>query len=209
MRVMTLPALLAACYTPPDLPTTPYEAPVLSSADGGVLSICAPEREAAVSCTIDGDTLDLSFCGEDFGGERVRLLGIDAPEMARDGQPADCYAEAAANELQRIASGRFLTLSFDAECTDVFGRTLAYLWMDDSEAELVLDGQYLEELRESSTYDEDDVVPQVLLNEYLLIAGFARKYDEEWVEPLRWEQDFIAAERLAMARRYGIWSSCD
>jgi endonuclease YncB( thermonuclease family) len=200
---------LAGCYTPPDLPTTPYEAPILSSADGGPLSICAPQRDAAVACVVDGDTLDLSACGESAGGERVRLLGIDAPETEKPGQDAECYADLAAAELARLAAGRFLTLTFDRECTDTFGRTLAYLWMEQYDAEILLNGPLLDELMSSSTYEEDDDEPMIMLNEYMLIGGFAPRFDEDWVEPLRWEQEMIAAERRAYARRQGLWATCD
>jgi endonuclease YncB( thermonuclease family) len=197
------------CYRAPDLPTTPYEAPVLSSSEGGPFTACAPRRDVVVACTVDGDTLDVGQCGESAGGERVRLLGIDAPETEKPGQEVECFADRAASELQRIAAGRYLTLTFDAECTDTFGRTLAYVWMDLRDAEIVLDGPQLDELVESSTFDEDDASPQVLLNEYLLLGGFVQRFSEEWVEDLRWEQDLIAAERLAYARQQGLWSSCE
>jgi endonuclease YncB( thermonuclease family) len=56
--------------------------------------------------------------------------------------------------------------------------------------------------------DEEEPVRRVLLNEYLLLAGWVRRYDEDWVEPLSLEADLIAAERLAQVRQQGLWGRC-
>jgi micrococcal nuclease len=201
--------LVVGCYTPPDLETTPYEAPILSSGEDGPLSVCRPTQKATVACTLDGDTLDLGACGENQGGERIRLLGLDAPEIESDGVEADCYGDLAADELRRIANGRYLTFSFDSECEGVFGRTLAYAWMDLEDAEQVLDTRFLDEILDSETFDDSSDRPLVLLNQYMLVAGFARLFAEERFERLRWERQFIAAERVASVRKYGLWAACE
>ena len=58
---------------------------------------------AAVTCSapyvVDGDTLQ---CGP----ERVRLFGVDAPELAHGGRPAQPGAVEARRMLERITSGR-------------------------------------------------------------------------------------------------------
>lgn len=203
---LALTVALAGCYTPPDLPVVPYEAPILSG-DGTPVEVCAPERDARVGCTIDGDTVDLDDCGED--GERLRLLGIDAPETAKPGTPAECYADLAEAELRRVVGDEIVRLAFDRDCVDVFGeRTLAYLWLDQTTARA--------RLGEDETDDvlaihgaSDDPDARVLVNTYLLLEGWVRRYDEEWVEPLRWEAEFIAAERLAQVRGNRLWSACE
>lgn len=79
-------------------------APMPACADGTFL----------VARVIDGDTLVLT------GGTRVRLLGIDTPEV---GEP---WAEEATRSLQKMAMGKMVTLK---ECArkDPYGRTLAVL----------------------------------------------------------------------------------
>jgi endonuclease YncB( thermonuclease family) len=68
-----LPLLLAACYDPPDLP--PFEGvPIVAAPPEG----CRPDQDEEILCTVDGDTFDIGNCGE--GGERFRMLGVDAPE---------------------------------------------------------------------------------------------------------------------------------
>lgn len=55
-----------------------------------------------VTAVVDGDTLRV----EDLGGHelgRVRLLGIDAPEVAHPPTPAECYADQATDLLEELA----------------------------------------------------------------------------------------------------------
>jgi Staphylococcal nuclease homologue len=64
------------------------------------------------------------------GGQRVRLIGIDAPEIGHDGAPDRPYAQAAKAELARIlaASGRRVRLLDGREPRDRYGRLLAHLY---------------------------------------------------------------------------------
>jgi endonuclease YncB( thermonuclease family) len=76
----------------------------------------------------DGDTLIVSTPA---GRERVRLLGIDAPEASRTrlGRP-DCGGQAAARSLRHLARPgarlRLLTDSDSGDIRDRYGRLLAY-----------------------------------------------------------------------------------
>jgi micrococcal nuclease len=77
-----------------------------------------------VTRVIDGDTLELD------GVERIRLVGIDCPELDEPLGPV-----VAAWLRQRI-EGQLVRLSFDPATSlsghrDVFGRTLAYVWLAD------------------------------------------------------------------------------
>lgn len=58
----------------------------------------------------DGDTIAVSVDGQ---RERVRIIGIDAPEMARDGAAAECYAQPAASHLQSLVQGKRVHLLAD------------------------------------------------------------------------------------------------
>ena len=73
---------------------------------------------------VDGDTLLLT------DGARVRLVGLDAPELGRDGAPDAPLAAAARDHLQTLvdlAGGR-VRLRGDAR--DHYGRTLAVVYSD-------------------------------------------------------------------------------
>ncbi|MCG2721612.1 MAG: thermonuclease family protein [Thermodesulfovibrionales bacterium] len=70
----------------------------------------------------DGDTVSVLLGRKK---EKIRLIGIDAPEMGQ--QP---WGEGAKNYLESIlnASGQKVRIERDVEERDTYGRTLAYLW---------------------------------------------------------------------------------
>jgi len=59
--------------------------------------------------------------------ERVRYIGVDTPETAKPGAPADCYGERARAFNERLVAGRDVTLERDVEERDRYGRLLAYV----------------------------------------------------------------------------------
>lgn len=71
---------------------------------------------------IDGDTLDL------VDGRRVRLIGINAPEIGRRGSVSEPYAQAARKALLRLVEGAELKLLVGDQAVDKYGRTLAHLF---------------------------------------------------------------------------------
>ena len=77
-------------------------------------------RSGRVAHVVDGDTLDV-------GRERVRVLGIDAPE--RD----ECGYAAASGATAELALGRVIHLEVDdtQAARDRFGRTVAYVRLPD------------------------------------------------------------------------------
>ncbi len=73
----------------------------------------------------DGDTVILDT------GQKVRLLGIDTPELEREGQPADFLAHKAKRALADLAQGKRVRLEYDKLRYDRYGRTLAFLFLPD------------------------------------------------------------------------------
>ena len=73
-----------------------------------------------------GDTVTVQTATEKM---KVRLLGVDAPEIAHGSSPADCGGPQAAAALRALVKGRKVTLSTDAHTDrhDRFGRVLGYL----------------------------------------------------------------------------------
>ena len=88
---------------------------------GIVLLACATSArtQASQSCTVakvsDGDSIR---CRD---GARVRLIGIDAPELDQD--PFGPRSRAALEP-----GGTVVTLEFDVQPRDQYGRLLAYVW---------------------------------------------------------------------------------
>ncbi|WP_271409550.1 thermonuclease family protein [Pseudomonas sp. Q1-7] len=73
---------------------------------------------------VDGDTLRL------VDGRSVRLIGLNAPELARKGRSAEPYAQAARRRLQQLVhdNGDRVALRLGREPRDHYGRTLAHLY---------------------------------------------------------------------------------
>ena len=65
------------------------------------------------------------------GGAKVRVLGIDAPEMERDGQPAHFLAHKAKADVAGLTLGKTVALEYDRLRYDHYGRLLAYLFLPD------------------------------------------------------------------------------
>lgn len=80
-----------------------------------------------VTRVIDGDTVQVSGISASLNG-RVRLIGVDTPEIAHDGMPGDCYGAEAA-DFTGALEGHVVWLTFDRECTDRYDRLLAYVWV--------------------------------------------------------------------------------
>ncbi len=92
-----------------------------------------------VAKVVDGDTLRLQ------DGRSVRLIGINAPERARDGRPAEPFAEAATKRLQALvaANGGAVGLRLGPRARDHYGRTLAHAYDRQGrnlEAQLLVEG---------------------------------------------------------------------
>lgn len=188
---------LLACYTPPDLP--PFGGvPIVAAPPEG----CRDDDEYTVACTIDGDTFDLSLCGD--GGERVRMLGVDAPETEKPGKAADCYANEAWDWLTSVLAGQEVTLSFDRTCTDIYDRTLAYVWLRGDAFEAVADDLPFW----VSNWYQDPEEPAILLNEVMLGEGYARQYPEDLAGTLVFQTRLDDAAREAEQFSRGLWGAC-
>jgi len=97
------------------------------------------DEVATVKYVHDGDTLHLT------DRRKIRLIGIDTPELARKGKPAQPYAFEAKKSLQELifANHNKIGLVFGEDKLDRYGRTLAHLFLLDGaniQAELISRG---------------------------------------------------------------------
>ncbi|MFO0683422.1 MAG: thermonuclease family protein [Sandaracinus sp.] len=90
-------------------------------------SACRAPLLARVTFITDGDTIHVEGVTEATGDLTIRMIGINAPEIAHGaGTTAECYGDEATTFTRQL-DGHLLWLTFDGECFDVYGRTLAYL----------------------------------------------------------------------------------
>lgn len=78
-------------------------------------------REARVVHVVDGDTVVLP------GGRLLRLIGINSPELGKDGRPDEPLAAAARARLMHWVQGKSVMITPGRENKDRHGRALAYL----------------------------------------------------------------------------------
>ena len=91
-------------------------------------SMTGTRLEAILVDVVDGDTIRVYM--SDGREEKVRYIGLDAPEMAHEDAAGEYLgAEAAIHNAELLAGGE-LVLESDIEVRDDFGRLLAYVWAD-------------------------------------------------------------------------------
>lgn len=105
--------------------TAALAAILLLSATALAAPQCPPDRideQALVKQVLDGDTVDL----ED--GRRIRLIGLNTPEIGHGGTPSAPLAIEARDRLQQLLAehGNRIALRHDRERTDEHQRTLAH-----------------------------------------------------------------------------------
>ncbi len=160
--------------------------------DAGVPYNGMPSRNILVRYVLDGDTIIVSANdsvrtpdGRSMNGEKVRLLGLDSPEIAHDPVPADCGGDAASAFTEAAIGGRIVTLEWDvtkctaanpAGCRDNFGRLLGYV---------IKSGE--------------------VHNENLLRTGNARVFRGDRFRH-QFSDRYAALEAEARAARLGLWA---
>ncbi|MCG0239167.1 MAG: thermonuclease family protein [Firmicutes bacterium] len=140
--ILALAVLVAGCGAPAAGPTPPAqetpaapatEAPAgeAGEAPSGAAQEVPPgvpqgARLAVVERVVDGDTLEVQLDGQT---ERVRMIGVDTPEV--HGQVEPYGPEASAFTKKVLAPGTRVWLELDVETRDRYGRLLAYVWLAD------------------------------------------------------------------------------
>lgn len=94
---------------------------------------------AYVTRVVDGDTVEVQLDGEE---EDVRYIGVDTPETVKPEEPVECFGPQASDFNHRLVERQRVRLVFDEERRDVYGRLLAYVYLEDRfvNAELVRRG---------------------------------------------------------------------
>jgi len=83
-------------------------------------------RRGVAERVIDGDTIVLE------SGEIIRYLGIDAPEKNKP------FFTQAKEKNEELIGGQEVELELDVQEKDKYGRTLAYIWLEEKMINLEL-----------------------------------------------------------------------
>ena len=136
-----------------------------------------PAGIGVVRSVVDGDTIDVRIDGRH---DRVRLIGIDTPEVAAPDHPAECYGpEASRYSAGLLVAGMKVRLVRDVVGRDDYGRLLAYVFR---------------------------VEDNLFVNEHIIAAGFARPLN---IEPnSAYHRRFVEAAAAAKRSSLGLWGGC-
>ncbi len=109
---------------------------------------------------VDGDTIDIDIRDGKFKHTRIRLLGVDTPEVANKKYKGMYYGREATEFVEQLALDKDVTVIIDtiSDIRDRYGRMLAYLKLADGRVvneELVRRGFGYADLRFAhSDYDK-------------------------------------------------------
>ena len=123
---------------------------------------------------VDGDTFWLiNAKGEK---EKIRFICIDAPEAKNYGKKVkQYYGKESTNFLTNYLKGKKVRLEYDVQRYDQYGRTLAYVYLEDG----------------------------TFLNEYLIKNGYAKVVT--FPPNVKYHRQFVIAERYARQHQLGMW----
>ncbi len=95
-------------------------APVVSQTDSATVQVVR---------VIDGDTIQVCCV---FGDRvTVRYIGVDTPETHHPMRGVEPYGMEAAEANRKLVDGKTVRLEFDVQQLDRYGRTLAYVYLED------------------------------------------------------------------------------
>jgi len=128
-----------------------------------------------VSKFVDGDTFWITNSrGQQ---EKIRLIGVDAPESRRTGRKEiGFYGKEASAYVQKILEGKKIRLEYDVGKYDRYKRTLAYVYLQDG----------------------------TFLNAHLIENGYAMVMT---VPPnVKYAELFVRLQKEARAKKKGLWA---
>ncbi len=95
---------------------------LVSCQDGSFLAV-------KVVRVVDGDTIQVCCIG--WKREKVRYIGVDTPETHHPMRGVEPYGMEAAEANRKLVDGKTVRLEFDVQQFDKYGRTLAYVYLED------------------------------------------------------------------------------
>lgn len=131
--------------------------------------------QAQVVRVVDGDTIEVLVANK---REKVRVIGIDTPEVVDPRRPVQCFGKEASSYAKKILSNQTVFLESDSTQADKdkYGRLLRYVWL------------------ENATLD---------FGQEMIAKGYAHEYTYQL--PYKYQTEYKQVEKNAREARYGLW----
>ena len=143
---------------------------VLLASGGTSPAADADSLRVKVHWVDDGDTIVVA------GGERVRYLGINTPEVAHKDEPGEPFGDEAKAFNKKLVQGHWINLELAEQQRDPYGRLLAYVFLADG----------------------------TFVNGELVRQGYAHLLRKQ--PKLRYWERLLALQRQALKEKKGMWS---
>lgn len=132
--------------------------------------------KAQVNRVVDGDTLEVLL---DNKKQKIRVIGIDTPEVVDPRRPVQCFGKEASNYAKELLNGQ--TVYLEADNTqgdrDNYKRLLRYVWIDNG---------------------------QVDFGKQMIGKGYAHEYTYNL--PYKYRESYKDAEQKARDDKVGLWA---
>lgn len=124
---------------------------------------------------VDGDTIDVKINSQ---VQRVRLIGINTPEVVDPRKPVECFGQEASAKAHQWLDNQEVTLESDSsqDDKDKYNRLLRYITT-----------------REGLFYNLE-----------IIKAGYA--YEYTYNLPYKYQNEFKAAQTVAQTAKLGLWA---
>jgi endonuclease YncB( thermonuclease family) len=159
-------------------------AALVSLGPGAFAQVAEKESPAAKILQPSGDSLSFTVASAISGntlllstGEKLKLLGVAAPEMGGPSSVADYHAEKSRKTLEGWVKEKEITVTFDRRKTEGRDVWLGYVWLEDGTS---LNSRAIEEG-----------------------IGF---YDPSSMAKEDYKQEFARSQKVARDARLGMWS---
>lgn len=132
-------------------------------------------QQAQVIRVIDGDTIEVLLENKK---EKVRVIGIDAPETVDPRQTVECFGKEASNFAKTFLDGETGMLESDPTQADKdnYGRLLRYVFVNEG----------------------------VDFGKLMLEQGYAHEYTYNL--PYKYQSEYKTAEKQAEQKNLGLWN---
>ncbi len=164
--------------TPLQLGDNAYKLEGTAQVDGSLTSVNSVYDSLGLSPVIriiDGDTIIVEIDGIQ---EKIRLIGVDTPEVVDSRKTVECFGKEASAFIKNLLTDVRVRLESDTTQgdRDRYGRLLRYVFLPDG----------------------------TLVNKTIIAEGYGHEYTYRM--PYQYQSDFKNAEHTARETGKGLWS---
>lgn len=127
---------------------------------------------------VDGDTIEVQ--DPQLRIQKVRLVGINTPEVASGVTQEECFGQEASGKTKELLNNTQVKLEIDSSqnLVDKYGRLLRYVYRSDG----------------------------LFVNQYLVENGYAFEYTYQGI-PHKYQADFRQKQQSAHDNHLGLWDN--